>query len=55
LKITKISGLSYYVSTRDANIERDSVTLAQYPRLTNNKADNLTCNILNTYADRERD
>jgi len=39
--------------TRDANNERDSYTQTQYPRLANNKADNITCNILNTYADME--
>jgi hypothetical protein len=49
LKITKISGFCY-VSTRDANNETDSFIPTQYPRLANNKADNITCNILNTYA-----
>jgi hypothetical protein len=52
LKITKISDLSY-VSTRDANNETDSFTPTQYARLAINKADNVTCNILNMYADIE--
>jgi hypothetical protein len=51
LKI-KISGLPY-VSTGDANYERDTFTPTQYPRLAINKADNIICNILNTYADME--
>jgi hypothetical protein len=54
LKITKISAISYF-STTYANNGRDSVTLAQYPRLANNKADNVTCNILNKYKDMESD
>jgi hypothetical protein len=50
LKITSISAL-HNVSITDTN---NSVTLAQYSRLANNKAHHITCNVLNKDADMER-